>query len=480
MNSISYGQDTFLSQYTYSPLLANPAFVNLGYDIQAIAHVRNQYRNPNPNFTTPSFSLLYPFVANKNKRWGGLGVSLYGDYSGSFPRFSKQGGSISYAHNIRLKRTMHLSLGIQLGLYDIGIGSGSFSTSSQYSNAVGFDASAPSGETLVPQNKKYFDLASGIVWHGEDTLGQVKYYVGVSIYHINQPDISLQTKQEKLPQSFQFMAGYTIFNKNNWQIIPEIYLTKQQEYFRITSGVRFGYLFHSFLDKKELKTSSISFIPKYHHKQGFGFGLELKLNNLFLMSNYDFQTSAISEKITQNGAYEFVIAYRKSLFKIKEPEPLSDYSLSDLRNFYTYNEVGAISKQLEKSKKYDSTYRFNDTTWHKTNNFKFELEKRFIYGFNETALGEDAKKFANDIAGLMLENPTIKLLILGYTDNVGSEKSNLIISTERAKAFAKYIETKGVDLRRIRFEGKGETEALNTNRTLFERSKNRRVRFLIY
>lgn len=79
------------------------------------------------------------------------------------------------------------------------------------------------------------------------------------------------------------------------------------------------------------------------------------------------------------------------------------------------------------------------------------------------------------VSKLMNDFPEVEILLVGHTDNVGSEKSNERLSNRRANAARKYLESKGVDKNRVHDEFKGETEPIATNDTKEGRAKNRRV-----
>ena len=67
----------------------------------------------------------------------------------------------------------------------------------------------------------------------------------------------------------------------------------------------------------------------------------------------------------------------------------------------------------------------------------------------------------------------------GHTDNVGSDESNNLLSTERAKSVQQYLVKQGVASIRISFRGYGKTLPVATNDTEDNRALNRRVEFTI-
>ena len=73
------------------------------------------------------------------------------------------------------------------------------------------------------------------------------------------------------------------------------------------------------------------------------------------------------------------------------------------------------------------------------------------------------------------ENPTVRIKVVGHTDNIGDSADNLALSLKRANSIKKYIVSQGVVQSRIQIEGKGDTNPVSTNETNDGRRKNRRV-----
>ena len=103
------------------------------------------------------------------------------------------------------------------------------------------------------------------------------------------------------------------------------------------------------------------------------------------------------------------------------------------------------------------------------NDLEFETAKATIL----------AKSFPSldSLSELLNGNKKYRLMISGYTDNVGSAESNKKLSDERATAVKDYLVNKGVDATRISTYGYGETNPVADNNTEEGRAKNRRVEF---
>jgi outer membrane protein OmpA-like peptidoglycan-associated protein len=94
-----------------------------------------------------------------------------------------------------------------------------------------------------------------------------------------------------------------------------------------------------------------------------------------------------------------------------------------------------------------------------------------------------SKKYNNDIktvATFMKIDPSIKVEIQGYTDNVGNDDYNQKLSEKRAKSVRQYLIDKfGIDGSRLKAIGYGKNKPIVSNDTEENRQKNRRVQALI-
>jgi len=85
----------------------------------------------------------------------------------------------------------------------------------------------------------------------------------------------------------------------------------------------------------------------------------------------------------------------------------------------------------------------------------------------------------NKLLQLMNDNPAVHVQISGHTDNIGSDADNLILSTNRAKAVAGYLISKGIAANRLTWKGYGAAKPIADNTTEEGRAKNRRTEFTI-
>jgi OmpA-OmpF porin, OOP family len=74
---------------------------------------------------------------------------------------------------------------------------------------------------------------------------------------------------------------------------------------------------------------------------------------------------------------------------------------------------------------------------------------------------------------------TQRVVVGGYTDNVGAAKSNLALSLARARSVVTWLTKHGVPASRLIAKGYGETKPIAPNKTDAGRRKNRRIEFTV-
>ena len=96
----------------------------------------------------------------------------------------------------------------------------------------------------------------------------------------------------------------------------------------------------------------------------------------------------------------------------------------------------------------------------------------------ESVIKPEYTGFIKQVAEWLTKNKTVSLEIVGYTDNEGNEKDNLILSKERAIAIKTMLVKYGVAENRIATKGCGAANPIARNDTPEGRANNRRIEFV--
>lgn len=90
----------------------------------------------------------------------------------------------------------------------------------------------------------------------------------------------------------------------------------------------------------------------------------------------------------------------------------------------------------------------------------FTLKSDVLFDFNKASLkpaGKDAlDKLYEEVKDMDPKDG--EAVVIGYTDRIGSDKYNQVLSEKRAKSVADYLTAKGAPEGKVKFEGRGKAE----------------------
>jgi len=108
------------------------------------------------------------------------------------------------------------------------------------------------------------------------------------------------------------------------------------------------------------------------------------------------------------------------------------------------------------------------------------FDKTVHFDFNSYEILSEDTTSLNAVADLLTIFFDARLLLIGHTDDVGSDEYNMDLSRMRARSVANYLNLHGIENERIITEGRGKRQPVTREQTDAARRKNRRVEFLIY
>jgi outer membrane protein OmpA-like peptidoglycan-associated protein len=102
-----------------------------------------------------------------------------------------------------------------------------------------------------------------------------------------------------------------------------------------------------------------------------------------------------------------------------------------------------------------------------------------LFDTGKSDLRSEAREALAKLSGIVLNYPSLKLNIEGYTDSTGSANLNETLSENRASAVRDYLIGQGLDARSLLAQGFGMNNPVADNSTAGGRQKNRRVEIIV-
>ena len=102
-----------------------------------------------------------------------------------------------------------------------------------------------------------------------------------------------------------------------------------------------------------------------------------------------------------------------------------------------------------------------------------------LFATGKADLNPDAKIALAKLTGIVLNYPSLKLAIGGYTDSTGSADFNQKLSQARADGVLAYLVSQGLDANSLSAEGYGTANPVADNNTAQGRQQNRRVEIVV-
>lgn len=102
-----------------------------------------------------------------------------------------------------------------------------------------------------------------------------------------------------------------------------------------------------------------------------------------------------------------------------------------------------------------------------------------LFDNGSTVLSESVRTSLSEFADTLRANPSMRIVIYGFSDNSVSESQSQQISYDRAKAVLGFFIGAGIDVNRMRIEGEGSNYPVADNAQEMGRAKNRRVEIFL-
>jgi type IX secretion system PorP/SprF family membrane protein len=197
-------QDPQFSQFYAAPLYLNPAMAGSTGQARAGINYRNQWPAIDANFTTMSAYFDY-FIEDKNSA---VGMIITRDQEGLAGLRSLSVG-LQYAYELQINENLGFRPGIQVAVFNRDINFEKLTFGDQFDPTTGQFLDQPTAESFNTNfSKTFFDVSFGGV------LFTRTAWLGVSAWHLTEPNQSIIDEQSPLPMKLSFHGGFKFYLKS--------------------------------------------------------------------------------------------------------------------------------------------------------------------------------------------------------------------------------------------------------------------------
>jgi type IX secretion system PorP/SprF family membrane protein len=223
VNYASFAQDYKFSQFFASPLNFNPAFAGTNN----AARIGLNYRNQNPELPNQAVYEDLEYDQYVNALHGGLGVMLLKNDNGSGTLKTTNISGI-YSYQLNVSKDFTISAGDQVSYMQENL-----DWSKNFTPYVIYLPEEIQNATLI----NYLDLSAGVLGYTD------KFYGGVAVSHLSQPDINFTSEPiplaMKVTGNFGAMIPDDNLNKKSY-ISPNFIFVIQQHFAQYNTGIEAG------------------------------------------------------------------------------------------------------------------------------------------------------------------------------------------------------------------------------------------------
>lgn len=274
-------QDPLSSQYMFNLHYFNPGSSGISGMVCATALLRQQWVGFKGAPVTTLFTVNAPLRLFKSP--GGVGLLVDNDKTG-FDSDIRLGGTYSYHIDLGSGK---LGVGIMLGMLNKSL-------NPSWQIPSGDAHTPPSGDPLIPESKEsHIALDAGL----GAFYSTVKYYAGLSVLHINQPEFKFTKGRPYMSRHYYAVAGYNLQMGN-----PAFEL--QPSVFAFSDGRVVQFTVNSLVRYNKKVWGGVSY--RAGDALTGMIGAEL-YNGIRIGYSYDFILSDIRKN--SSGSHEFMVNY---------------------------------------------------------------------------------------------------------------------------------------------------------------------------
>ena len=426
--------------------------------------------------------------------WGnrsGVGITVVDDITSVINTVNAQ---LSYAQKIKLAKDHHLSLGLSFGLMQTRI---------DYSNLVATDVTDPH---LLGSARGglAFDMNVGLAYQWK------KLTVSFAVEHAANSNIRIadQLKNTTYDTKRHYVGGISYefsFKKEKWNLEPSILVKKgsgtpiqvdanimanYKRFLYLGVGYRLDYGFSAQAAVRISQCVTLGYAYEYPIISHVSFGSTGGTHEVLVGINFDRwiknakKINKLEKEVKELKHDDTVLTKRVDSLQEKTKQIATDaddnkqyQKVQDDKIQELTNRVDTLEKQVKDYKdliKKKAASPFPDGLNDINQDDIYKMDKIY-FETNSSYLKSESFNQLNKLLDLLRANPSMKIKILGHTDNVASDTYNMWLSERRAKRVADYLTGNGIQRSRVTSVGFGKRAPIADNATEDGRAQNRRV-----
>ncbi|MFB6307383.1 MAG: PorP/SprF family type IX secretion system membrane protein [Flavobacteriales bacterium] len=298
-----YAQDAHLSQYSVSPMTLNPAMTGM-FDNEFKAHL--QYRSQWNSLTNNPFVTSHVAYEQPHKKFGFGGYIL--NNRAGVGNFNVFNFVLSRYYNIfnDTEGDHKLTTGVQLGFIQKSVDINALTFDNQYNPDIGgFDRNIANGENIENSSVLLPELNLGLFYKYNDESKDYKPFIGISGFHLTQPEETFLGAENKLPMRLTSFGGLSYSINDKIELEPTFLFMNQENNNELITGAKGYYAFDESGEKR------LYLGTYYRNKDAFVAQTGIEWGEYRLGFSYDVNTSSLSSYTNNKGAFEISFTYSR-------------------------------------------------------------------------------------------------------------------------------------------------------------------------
>jgi type IX secretion system PorP/SprF family membrane protein len=308
-----FAQDFSFSQFYEKPLLRNPALAGVfDGDIRVSGIFRNQWQSVTIPYQTSGASVETKFPIGNADDYLTLGLQMTNDVAGDIKlKRTQLLPVINFHKSLNQDYDSYLSMAFMAGNVSSQFDASKLQLNDQFVNGS-FNANNPTMQIFDRTSVNYWDLSAGLSY--SMSFGEsASFYVGASMFHVNQPKVGFYSNNETttLSNKFTINTGLTTPTGENNRLVFFADYYSQANNKQAIGGILYGIDLDQYYDSND--KLSVYFGGFYRWKDAFIPIVKLDLYKFSLGMSYDVNTSQLKTASQSQGGFELAVSYHSKL-----------------------------------------------------------------------------------------------------------------------------------------------------------------------